>query len=159
LSRIKLKVNQDYSLEVYMSQAKEGDTVKVHYTGTLENGEVFVTTKEGEPLEFALGSGRIIPGFEKGIIGMEAGETKTITVPSGEAHGPRRKELIVTIERVNLPEQISTTIGQRLKIQSPDGSHIDLVISDMDKDTVTLDANHPLAGNTLVFEVELVEIA
>ena len=140
-----------------MIQAKDGDTVKVHYTGRLENGEVFVTTKDGEPLEVTLGSGRIIPGFEKGIAGMEVGETKTITVPPGQAYGPRSKELIVTIKRVNLPEQISPAIGLRLKMESPDGSHIDLVITDMDENTVTLDANHPLAGNTLVFEMELLE--
>lgn len=142
-----------------MSQAKDGDTVKVHYTGTLENGEVFGTTKDGEPLELTLASGKIIPGFEKGITGMEVGDTKTITVPPGEAYGPRRKELIVDIKKTDLPEDITPAIGKQLQIRQKDGNPIEVTITDMDEDTVTLDANHPLAGNTLLFEVELLEIA
>jgi peptidylprolyl isomerase len=142
-----------------MSQAKDGDTVKVHYTGRLENGEVFGTTKDEEPLELTLGSGKIIPGFEKGIAGMEVGDTKTITVPPGEAYGPRRKELIVDIKKTDLPEDITPAIGKQLQIRQKDGNPIEVAITDMDEDTVTLDANHPLAGNTLLFEVELLEIA
>jgi FKBP-type peptidyl-prolyl cis-trans isomerase 2 len=142
-----------------MSHAKDGDTVKVHYTGRLENGEVFANSKDGEPLEFTIGSGEFITGLEKGIIGMEVREAKTIAVPPEKAYGPRSKELIVKIRKADLPEQISLAIGLQLRLQRPDGSHIDLLITDMDEDTVTLDANHPLAGNTLVFNVELVEIA
>lgn len=142
-----------------MSQAKDGDTVKVHYTGRLENGEVFGTTKDEEPLELTLGSGKIIPGFEKGIAGMEVGDTKTMTVPPGEAYGPRRKELIVDIKKTDLPEDITPAIGKQLQIRQKDGNPIEVAITDMDEDTVTLDANHPLAGNTLLFEVELLEIA
>ena len=142
-----------------MSQAKNGDTVKVHYTGRLENGEVFDSSRESEPFEFTLGRGEIIPGFEKGIIGMEVGDTRTITVLPGEAYGPRSKELVAKIRKVDLPERISPAIGLQLRLQMPDGKRIDLLITDMDEDTVTLDANHPLAGNTLVFNVELVEIA
>lgn len=142
-----------------MSQAKDGDTVKVHYTGRLENGEVFGTTKDEEPLELTLGSGKIIPGFEKGIAGMEVGDTKTMTVPPGEAYGPRRKELIVDIKKTDLPEDITPAIGKQLQIRQKDDNPIEVAITDMDEDTVTLDANHPLAGNTLLFEVELLEIA
>jgi peptidylprolyl isomerase len=142
-----------------MSQAKDGDTVKVHYTGRLENGEVFGTTKDEEPLELTLGSGKIIPGFEKGIAGMEVGDTKTITVPPGEAYGQRIKELIVDIKKTDLPEDITPAIGKQLQIRQKDGNPIEVAITDMDEDTVTLDANHPLAGNTLLFEVELLEIA
>ncbi len=142
-----------------MSQAKNGDTVKVHYTGKLENGTVFDTSKDRQPLEFTIGSGGIIPGFEKGIIGMEIGDTKTITVPPEEAYGPRRKDLVVDMKKTDLPEDITPAIGKRLRMQQKDGNPIEITITDMDEDTVTLDANHPLAGNRLVFEVELVEIA
>ncbi len=142
-----------------MRHAKDGDKVKVHYTGRLENGEVFANSKDGEPLEFTIGSGELITGLEKGIIGMEVREAKTITVPPEEAYGPRSKELVAKIRKADLPEQISPAIGLELRLRRPDGSHIDLQITDMDEDTITLDANHPLAGNTLVFNVELVEIA
>ena len=142
-----------------MGQAKNGDTVKVHFTGRLENGEVFSNSKDDQPLEFTLGSGKIIPGFEEGIIGMEVGETKTITVPPEEAYGPRRKELIVDVEKTDLPENITPAIGEQIQIRQKDGNPIKVTITDMNEDTVTLDANHPLAGNTLFFHVELVEIA
>ncbi len=142
-----------------MSQAKNGDTVKVHYTGKLENGTVFDTSKDRQPLEFTIGSGGIIPGFEKGIIGMEIGDTKTITVPPEAAYGPRRKDLVVDMKKTDLPEDITPAIGKRLRMRQKDGNPIKITITDMDEDTVTLDANHPLAGNRLVFEVELVEIA
>ena len=142
-----------------MSQVKNGDTVKVHYTGKLENGKVFDTSEDRQPREFTLGSGKIIPGFEKGIIGMEVGEAKTITVPPEEAYGPRRNELIVDVEKTDLPENITPAIGKQLQIRQKDGNPIKVTITDMNEDTVTLDANHPLAGNTLFFDVELVEIA
>lgn len=142
-----------------MSQAKDGDTVKVHYTGKLENGTVFDTSKDRQPFEFAVGSGKIIPGFEKGITGMGVGDRKTITVLPEEAYGPSRKELIVDIKKTDLPEDITPAIGKQLQVQQKDGNPIETTITDMDEDTVTLDANHPLAGNTLLFEVELVEIA
>ena len=142
-----------------MSQVKNGDTVKVHYTGKLENGKVFDTSEDRQPREFRLGSGKIVPGFEKGIIGMEVGEAKTITVPPEEAYGPRRNELIVDVEKTDLPENITPAIGKQLQIRQKDGNPIKVTITDMNEDTVTLDANHPLAGNTLFFDVELVEIA
>jgi len=142
-----------------VSQVKNGDTVKVHYTGKLENGKVFDTSEDRQPREFTLGSGKIVPGFEKGIIGMEVGEAKTITVPPEEAYGPRRNELIVDVEKTDLPENITPAIGKQLQIRQKDGNPIKVTITDMNEDTVTLDANHPLAGNTLFFDVELVEIA
>ncbi len=142
-----------------MSHAKNGDTVRVHYTGRVENGEVFANSQGEEPLEFTIGGGEFIPGLENGVIGMEVGETRTITVPPEEAYGARSRELISKIRKADLPEQISPAIGLQLRLQTPDGSHIDLRITDMDEDTVTLDANHPLAGNTVVFNLELVQIA
>nr|HID59857.1 peptidylprolyl isomerase [Desulfobacterales bacterium] len=142
-----------------MTQAKNGDVVKVHYTGRLEDGAVFDTSKDRQPIEFTIGNGDVIPGFEKGIIGMEIGDTKTITIPPEEGYGPRREELVVDVRRTDFPEGITPAVGQQLQIRQPSGNFINVVITDMDEDTITLDANHPLAGSTLTFEVELVEIA
>ena len=142
-----------------MTRAKNGDTVKVHYMGRLEDGRVFETTKNHQPLEFVMGSGKIIPGFEKSVLGMEVGDTKTIRIPPDEAYGPRRQDLIVDIKKSDFPDNIRPAIGQRLQIRQPNGHFIDVIIMDMNEDLVTLDANHPLAGNSLIFDVELVEIA
>ncbi len=141
-----------------MSLAKIGDTVKVHYTGRLENGKEFDTSKNREPLEFTIGNGSMMPGFEKGIIGMEVGDKKTFTVLPEEAYGPRHEELIATIDKSEFPKHITPRIGLNLQIMQPDGRIMNLTVADMDEDTVTLDANHPLAGRTLIFDVELVEI-
>ncbi len=142
-----------------MKQAKNGDTVKVHYTGKLENGEVFDTSKERQPLEFRIGGGELIPGFEEGIIDMEIGEKKNITIPSEKAYGPKREELIIKIAKENLPDDIKPAIGNQLQVNQKDGNIINLTITGIDEDTITLDANHPLAGYDLFFEVELMEIA
>ena len=142
-----------------MSQAKNGDTVKVHFTGRLENGEVFSKAKEDEPFEFTLGSGELIPGFDKGIVGMQVGQIKTITVPPEEAFGERHEDLVVDVNRTHIPEHITPVIGQQLRIRRRSGDLLKVTIADVDEDTVTLDANHPLAGNTLFFEVKLVGIA
>ncbi len=141
-----------------MSQAKCGDRVKVHYTGRLINSEVFNTSKDGEPLEFTVGNGDVIPGFERAVIAMEVGETKTVTVPPEEAYGPSSEELLVDVKKSALPEHITPAIGEQLQIPQKDGNPIKVIISDMNEDTVTLDANHPLAGITLIFDIELVAI-
>ena len=141
-----------------MSPAKNGDTVKIHLTGRLENGEVF-SKPEDKPFEFTLGSGELIPGFEKGIVGMEVGQTKTIAVPPEEAYGPRNEELMVDVKKTTLPENITPVIGQQLQIRRRSGDLLKATIAGVDEDTVTLDANHPFAGKTLLFEVKLVEIA
>jgi len=141
-----------------MSQAKCGDRVKVHYTGRLENGAVFDTSKDRQPLEFAIGKGVVIPGFEKGVTGMEVGETKTITVPPDEAYGPRHEELMIDIKKSHLPDNIRPSVGDQLQIPQKDGNPIDVIIAVMNEDTVTLDANHPLAGITLTFDILLVAI-
>ena len=142
-----------------MSTAKNGDTVKVHYTGKLENGEVFDQSTEGDPLEFTIGNGSIVSGFEKGVVVMEVGATKTITVLPEEGYEPRHEELVMEVTKTEFPEKIEPSIGQHLRLRQEDGNHIDLIITDMNEDTVTLDANHPLAGITLFFDVELVAIA
>jgi len=141
-----------------MRQAKCGDRVTVHYTGKLENGEVFANSKVGEPFEFTIGKEEVVPGFEKGVIGMEVGETKTITVPPDEAYGPRSEELLVDVSKSALPEDITPAIGGQLQIPQKDGNPIRVTVSDMNEDTVTLDANHPLAGITVVFDILLVAI-
>jgi peptidylprolyl isomerase len=141
-----------------MSQAKNGDTVKMHFTGRLANGEVFTRSEDESPLELTLGTGELIPGVERGILGMEVGEKKTITVPPEQAYGPRQEELVVQVKRSDLPEHITPTIGKPLRIRQSDGNDIQVFIADISEHTVTLDANHPLAGLTLFFDLELVEI-
>jgi FKBP-type peptidyl-prolyl cis-trans isomerase 2 len=135
---------------------KNGDTVKVHYVGKYESGEVFDSSLEKEPLEFTVGNQQVIPGFEEGIIGMEVGEKKTINVPFDKAYGPFREELVFPVEKSKLPEDISE--GQYLEVHQPDGNNFVVRVSEIKDDTAYLDANHPLAGKNLVFEVELVSI-
>jgi len=141
-----------------MVQAKSGDIVKVHYTGTLEDGTVFDTSVEREPLEFTLGQGQLIPGFEQAVIGMKVGDLKTIEIPADQAYGPHRDDLILVIERDQLPVDLDPKVGQQLQMMQADGRSIVVTITDVFETTVTIDANHPLAGKKLTFEIELVEI-
>jgi len=138
--------------------AKGGDTVKIHYTGKLEDGTVFDSSRDREPFELTLGSGSTIPGFENGIIGMALGDTKTITIPPEEAYGPRRDDLVMTISKDEFPSDITPSVGQQLQMRHPSGNVMNVTITDVMQDSVTLDANHALAGKTLIFEVELMEI-
>lgn len=141
-----------------MSKVKDGDTVKVHYTGKLENGDVFDSSREREPFEFTLGNKAVIPGFEKGVVGMGVGDTKTIEIPPEEAYGGKQDELVVEVQKSELPDDITPTIGQRLQIKQQDGNPIVVTITELTEDSITLDANHPLAGYTLFFDVELIDI-
>jgi peptidylprolyl isomerase len=141
-----------------MAQAKHGDTVKVHYTGKLEDGTVFDTSTEREPLEFTIGEGNIIPGFEKAVVGMDPGQSKTEVIPTEQAYGPYQEEMVVTIDRKQMPAEIAPEIGQQLHIQQPNGQVLPVIITDVSDATVTLDANHPLAGENLTFDIQLVEI-
>lgn len=141
-----------------MNQAKNGDRVKVHYTGKLEDNLVFDFSQNHEPLEFTIGTESVIPGFEKGIVGMKTGDTKTIIIQPEEAYGPRHEELVVNVKKSDFSENITPAIGQQLQIREQDDNYIDVIITDIDEDTVTLDANHPLAGRTLLFDVKLVAI-
>ncbi len=142
-----------------MAQAKAGDTVQVHYTGTLTDGTVFDSSKGREPLEFTLGSGQVIKGFDEGISGMEVGETKTVQIPVEEAYGPAHEEMIFTLERSEIPDDIPLEVGMTLNMHE-DGNPqpIPVIVRDLTDESVTLDANHPLAGHDLVFEVQLVDI-
>jgi FKBP-type peptidyl-prolyl cis-trans isomerase 2 len=142
-----------------MSKAKSGDKVKVHYTGKLNNGEVFDSSDGKEPLEFVIGEHKIIPGFENGIIGMGKGDKKTINIPSDEAYGQYRDELRANVERGQFPPDISPEIGMQLKLETPEGQPIIVIITEIADENITIDANHPLAGQDLTFDVELVEVA
>ncbi len=141
-----------------MAQAKHGDTVKVHYTGRLDDGEVFDTSTGQDPLEFTIGQGQTIPGFEQAIVGMNPGESKTTEIPSDQAYGPHHQEMVLVVDRNQIPEHVKPEIDDELKIRRKDGKTFVVTVTDISESNVTLDANHPLAGQNLTFDIELVEI-
>lgn len=142
-----------------MVQANNGDTVKVHYVGRLEDGTVFDSSYDREPLEFTIGQRQLIPGFEQGVIGMEPGESKTITISAEQAYGPYRPEKVIDVDRRQLPEGLEPEVGMRLRGIEPSGRVIDFTIVGVTDSEVTLDGNHPLAGKNLSFDIELLEIS
>ncbi len=135
-----------------------GDTVRIHYTGRLDDGTEFDSSEGREPIEFTLGAGQVIPGFEKAILGMEPGETKTFTIPSDEAYGPYRPELVHRVPRGQIPPQVQVYPGARLEARDQGGNRIALTVLEVSEEEVVMDANHPLAGKDLTFEVRLVEV-
>jgi FKBP-type peptidyl-prolyl cis-trans isomerase 2 len=143
-----------------MSQiAKKGDKVKVHYTGKLTEGIVFDSSEGAEPLEFELGTGQVIEGFDNGIMGMEIGEKKTVHIPVNEAYGPAEEENVIKIPRSEIPEDMELQIGMVLNMhQDGSGQVMQVAVADFDDEAVVLDGNHPLAGKDLIFDIELVEI-
>ncbi|HEX2836082.1 MAG TPA: peptidylprolyl isomerase [Thermoanaerobaculia bacterium] len=141
-----------------MQQAKQGDVVHVHYRGTLDDGSVFDSSEGNDPISFTLGSGEVIPGFEQAIEGMSTGEKKTQKIEAENAYGERRDELVFTVDRDQLPPGNDIEIGDMLRVGFPDGSSAAVQVAAMDDASVTLDANHPLAGKNLTFELELVSI-
>ncbi len=138
--------------------AKDGNTVKVHYTGKLDDGTIFDTSVEREPLEFTIGAGQMIPGFEGAVRGMQVGQVKTVTIPAEEAYGPHNEDMVMVVERDKLPENLNPVVGQRLQKQQEDGNTAVVVVTDVSDTTITLDTNYPLAGKALTFEIELLEI-
>ncbi len=140
-----------------MAEAKLGDLVRVHYRGTLKDGTEFDSSFDGEPLEFTLGEGMVIPGFENAIVGMTDGETKTVSIPPDEGYGPYSDELIAVIQRSILPDDLEPQVGMQLEAKAEDGTVTVVGITEVTDDTVTLDANHELAGQELIFEIQLVE--
>ena len=136
--------------------AGEGDAVKVHYTGTLDDGSVFDSSRQRDPLEFTIGQGQVIEGFEQAVTGMQVGETRTVHIPSDQAYGPYRQDLVFEVEKGLLPE--GTQVGQTLEMTQADGSRLYVTVAEIGESTATLDANHSLAGKDLNFEIELVEI-
>lgn len=141
-----------------MSEAATGDTVRVHYTGTLDDGSEFDSSSGGAPLEFQLGEGNVIPGFEGAVLGMAVGDSKTVNIEAANAYGPHHPEGVQEIERSAIPEEVAVEIGGKLQAMSSDNETMVLTVVAIGDDTVTLDANHPLAGKDLSFEIELVEI-
>ncbi|HEY9597687.1 MAG TPA: peptidylprolyl isomerase [Cyanophyceae cyanobacterium] len=141
-----------------MVQAKSGDTVKIHYTGKLDDGTVFDSSINREPLEFTLDQGQVIPGFEQAVVGMSPGESKTQKIPVDQAYGPYREDMVIQVSREMLPPDLQPEVGQQLQVQQPTGQAIPVIVTDVSNGKVTLDANHPLAGENLTFDIELVEI-
>ena len=149
-----------------MAQAKEGDRVKVHYTGKLDDGTVFDSSECGEdecgcehgPLEFTIGGGEVIPGFDSGVKGLSVGESKTIHIPVEEAYGERIEEMVAVVPRGDLPPEMNPEIGQQLEVTQEDGQLFQVIVVDVNDETITIDANHPLAGQALNFDIKLVEI-
>ncbi len=138
--------------------ATDGDTVKVHYTGRLTDGTVFDTSVGSDPLEFTLGQGQTILGFEQAVIGMQVGETKTVTIPADQAYGPHREDMILEVSKDELPEELEPEVGMQLQMNQGDGGITIVTITEVSETTIRIDANHPLAGQDLTFNIELVDI-
>lgn len=137
---------------------ENGRKVRIHYTGTLDDGSKFDSSAGREPLEFEMGAGMVIPGFEKGVADMQVGETKTIHISAADAYGEHREELVMQFERSQLPEDLEPEVGMALHMQSPQGHPIPVTVTEVNEESITIDANHQLAGENLNFELELVEI-
>jgi peptidylprolyl isomerase len=142
-----------------MAEAKQGDTVHVHYTGRLTDGTTFDSSQDRDPLEITLGQGAVIPGFEKAVEGMSVGDQKTASIPVDEAYGPRRDELVMDVPRTQLPEGLDPKPGEQLRMQTPDGQAVPVVVAGTTDEIIKIDANHPLAGKDLTFDLLLVKIA
>ena len=143
-----------------MAKAKNGDKVTVHYTGKFEDGKVFDTSLDGQPLSFELGNGHVIQGFNDALVGMEPGESKTVTISPDKAYGDYKKELVIKVEKSKLPPDTDPQIGQKLSANhSGNDTKINFTIVEIEDDVLTLDANHVLSGRNLVFDIELVEVS
>jgi peptidylprolyl isomerase len=141
-----------------MTKAGEGDTVRIHYSGKLADGTLFDSSDGGDPLEFKIGENTIIPKLEASVVGMIVGDKATIDIKSAEAYGPRRDEAVQSVERSMIPDEVDLTVGGQLQATAPDGKQLILTVLEVNDEMVMLDGNHPLAGQDLVFDIELVEI-
>jgi peptidylprolyl isomerase len=141
-----------------MPEAKNGDTVKVNYTGKLEDGSVFDSSSSGESLEFKIGTGQLIPGFESAVIGMNPGDSKTVRIGPEEAYGPHYEEMIIHVDRKQVPPGMEISLGDQFQLQQESGQNVIVTVTEISEAGVTLDANHPLAGKELIFDIELVAI-
>ncbi|WP_323036335.1 peptidylprolyl isomerase [Pararhodobacter sp.] len=141
-----------------MTQAKAGDTVQIHYTGTLSDGSVFDSSEGRDPLSFTLGSGQIIPGLDAAIDGMAVGEQKTVTIPADQAYGAHNPDAVQAIPRDQIPPEIPVAAGTQLQMQTPDGRAVPVVVAGATDEHVMIDANHPLAGKDLTFAVNIVSV-
>lgn len=138
--------------------AKTGDTVQVHYRGTLANGHEFDSSHERDPIKFTIGEGNLIAQFEEAVVGMAVGEAKSFTIAADDAYGEHRAELVKRIEREQIPPEVNLALGGQLQARQQDGSELVVTVVDLDPEYVTLDANHPLAGKDITFEVTLVDV-
>ena len=141
-----------------MQQAQKGDTVKVHYHGKLISGETFDTSSGRDPLEFEIGSGSVIKGFDEGVKGMAVGQKKTINIPVDDAYGPRSDDMLIEFPKDRFPQNVEIEEGMQLMMSNGSGQNIPVTVSEIKETSVILDANHPLAGEDLIFDIELVEI-
>lgn len=141
-----------------MQTVKNGDTIKIHYHGRLADGTTFDSSEGRDPLEFEVGSHRVIAGFDAGVMGMQVGDKKTIEIPCDQAYGPKHDEMIVDFPRNQFPEDLNPIVGMQLNMSNQDGQQFPVSVVEVSEDTVKLDANHPLAGKDLIFDLELVEI-
>lgn len=141
-----------------MAQVKQGDTVDVHYTGKLDDGTVFDTSRERDPLHFTVGEGKLIPDFEQAVVGMQQGESKTVAIPAEKAYGPHRDDMVIVVERDQIPKDMNPEVGDQLQIGQPSGGAYIVTVTDVNNENITLDANHPLAGEDLTFDIEVVGV-
>lgn len=142
-----------------MTDVKKGDNVKVHYTGKLTDGTVFDSSTGGEPLEFAVGSGQVIEGFEEGVVGMKVGDSKVLEIPVAKAYGERNDAMVIQAPIEQVPPDLNPELGMRLEMGGANGEILRVVVTEITDTHITLDANPPLAGEDLIFEIELVECA
>ena len=141
-----------------MAPVKHGDTVRIHYTGKLTDGTVFDSSLNEEPLEFTIGEGQVIPGFEEAVLGMNPGQSKITKVRADKAYGTYREDMVMVLNRNQLPAHIQPEVGQQIEMRHEDGTAFIVTVKDVSESSVTLDANHPLAGKDLRFDIELLEI-
>lgn len=141
-----------------MTEAKKGKNVKIHYTGRLQNGSVFDSSSGRDPLQFSIGSGQVIQGFEEAVIGMKVGEKKTVEIPCKKAYGERNPSMVMEVDRKHVPPGLDPEVGQQLELGSPEGEIVKVTVIKADAKSITLDANPPLAGEDLTFDIELVEV-
>jgi len=142
-----------------MTSAKQGDTVHIHYSGSLEDGTVFDSSAERDPLSFSIGSGQVIPGFEEAVLGMAIDEKKNVTISVDKAYGPRNEELVMTVPKDQVPPDLNPEVGQKLQMQGPNNTPVVVEVTEVAEEHIKLDANPPLAGKDLIFDIELIKIA
>ena len=141
-----------------MAQAENGDTVKIHYTGKVDDGSVFSSSSNQGPMQFKLGEGHVILGFEEGVVGMSPGESKSIKIPPEQGLGAHHDQMVQVIDRKQLPPDLEPEVGQQLQVRRSGGQTMLVTLTDISDATVTLDSNHPLAGKALAFDIKLIEI-
>jgi len=141
-----------------MKEIAENDTIALHYNGTLNNGELFDSSEGRDPLQFEVGTGQVIPGFDKAVIGMKVEENKVFTIPADEAYGQMNEELIYQVPKNAIPESLNPTPGQRLVSNLEDGRQIPVTVTEVTEESITLDASHPLAGKDLTFDITIVSV-